>query len=108
MEMWPALFILLALFLLCAASTKSTDELRISLDRIVKNAGYVVPEYGLHIGSRSYTVDKRTIVIDSSLSKEMQLQVAIHEMAHVLTKEVGHGPEFQRVHQALLQSASKT
>lgn len=61
-------------------------------------------------GTASYTINKRKIYLCTSHSgtqydDNMLIYVTLHELAHVITKEIGHGPEFVGNFRKLLEKA---
>ena len=62
-------------------------------------------------GDKSYTINKKYVHLclkdekGDYYHKNMLKYVAIHELAHVKCKEIGHTPEFHRIFEQLLRKA---
>ena len=67
----------------------------------------------LNSSDKSYTLNKSDIYLclkepdGEYYNKNMLIMVAIHELAHVLCKSVGHTNEFWTIYDELLEKASK-
>ena len=63
--------------------------------------------------NKSYTVNKKDMFLclkdehGEYYNKNMLLYVAIHELAHVLSKSVGHTDEFYKINDKLLDKATE-
>lgn len=58
----------------------------------------------------SYTIDKKKIFLCTKFNgveydDNMLIYVILHELSHVLCKEIGHGEQFQHIFQGLLSRA---
>ena len=64
-------------------------------------------------GEKSYTVNKKHMHLclmneeGSYFNKNMLMYVALHELAHVKCKSIGHTPEWNGLFDELLQKATK-
>lgn len=63
-------------------------------------------------GDSSYTINKRNIYICTEANGEtyddnMLTYVTLHELAHTLCPEIGHGAQFQRIFETLLGRAER-
>ena len=64
-------------------------------------------------GRKSYTINKKYVHLclkdenGKYYEKNMLIYVALHELAHVKCKEIGHTPEFHRVFEEILQKDIK-
>ncbi len=64
-------------------------------------------------GEKSYTVNKKHMHLcllneeGNYFNKNMLMYVALHELAHVKCKSIGHTPEFHQIFDELLEKASR-
>ena len=87
------------------------------LDQIKENFALIDPKYRnipLQVGDSSYTEDKEVITLcltDPTTNKYYDmntlLYVAFHELAHVISKNEGHGDEFKENFARLLRMAAE-
>lgn len=87
------------------------------LSEVRANFEKLDPEYAkipLREGDSAYTENKEVItlcLVDPESKKQYDLNtvmyVAIHELAHVVSKNTGHGPEFKKNFSMLLKLAAK-
>jgi hypothetical protein len=87
------------------------------LSEVRANFSKLDPEYSkipLREGDSAYTENKEVITLclaDPESKKQYDLNtimyVAIHELAHVVSKNTGHGPEFKKNFSMLLKLAAK-
>ena len=67
----------------------------------------------LYEGKKSYTLNKKHVYIclkDENgryYNRNMLVYVCLHEYAHLLNVEIGHGKEFQQIFQQVLNAASE-
>ena len=65
------------------------------------------------MADKSYTVNKKHMHLclhnedGEYFNKNMLLYVALHELAHVKCKSIGHTPEFHQIFDDLLEKATK-
>lgn len=64
----------------------------------------------IYEGDQSYTFNKKKIYLclndgENSYDYDMVMFVAIHELAHVICKDIGHTDEFWRINDELLEIA---
>lgn len=87
------------------------------LDEVRERFRKLNPKYGdipLKKGSSAYTENKRAITLclkdphsNKYYSMNTIMYVALHELAHVITKSHGHGEEFKRNFKQLLDKATQ-
>lgn len=97
-----------------SADSKASEE---DVDRLAKNFNPDSISEGTEKSSyTSYSVNKGEKIVFCLRSKEQNeklidintlMYVAIHELAHLMTKEIGHPPEFWRNFKILLQEGIK-
>ena len=97
-----------------SADSKASQQ---DVDRLVKNFNPDSISEGTEKSSyTSYSVNKGEKIVFCLRSKEHNeklidintlMYVAIHELGHLMTKEIGHPPEFWRNFKILLQEAIK-
>jgi len=85
------------------------------LQRIHQDFGVLNPAYlkiPLRIGKSAYTENKSVITICKHHPKtgklypyQVYLYVALHELAHMVSHDYGHGKEFSRNFKTILQAA---
>ena len=88
-----------------------------TLIEIRRRLEIINPNYAripLREGSSAYTEDKHTIYLclrDPATAKAYDLSVlmyvCLHEIAHVISKNIGHGPEFKNNFSGLLARAAE-
>lgn len=87
------------------------------LDQVRANFAKIHPQYGhipLKEGSSAFTENKRIITLclvdpESKVHYDINtiMYVALHELAHVISKKHGHGEEFKRNFNLLLKRAAQ-
>lgn len=113
-----ALILFLALLLISAAALTRRSyysENHPILNKIKENFGRLNPEWRkipLRKGKSSFTEDKSVITLcienpDTGKYYDMNtlMYVALHELAHVNSSEIGHGEEFKKKFSELLRNA---
>ena len=111
------LFILWLIYSTCILCTQSNNE---HILLIKEKFGKIDPSYEDivivegRVGGGTYTLNKRKIVmcITDPISKQpypenVQMYVALHELAHVISKTYGHNEEFDRNFKSLLLQAQR-
>lgn len=79
-------------------------EIENDLKKIAPNVDFILSEN--KISDTTFTLDKRYIFLClNTKNKNTLMYVAIHELAHIITKEYGHGNEFITNFQMLLKKA---
>lgn len=103
---------------LCWSASEPTHP---DIENIKEKFSKIDPKYkNVHIvhgepGNGSYTIGKKKIVMctvdpvtKQPYDEHTQMYVALHELAHVITKQYDeHGPEFQRNFKHLLLEAQR-
>ena len=70
-------------------------------------------EISLYSGDKSYTINKEQVFLclkdenGEYYNKNMLLYVLLHELAHVINNEVGHGAKFNEINNELLALATE-
>jgi hypothetical protein len=73
----------------------------------------VLNEIGLYKGGKSFCINKQKIYLcltdeqDEYYDKQILIFVLLHEIAHVLTRSIGHTEEFHEIFEALLKEATE-
>lgn len=110
-----SLFVLAAL----ASGMRNRDDVKREplLALVRSNFTKLSPHYGeipLYEGNSSYTENKSSITLclrdqktASPYDSNTLMYVALHELAHVISKTYGHGDEFKKNFAALLDRAEK-
>ena len=100
-------FFLVGIVLVCIGWPRDDDTSKEPiLQHVRKNFKKINPEFKnipLYSGKGAYTDNKSEITLclsDPSTKKEYDsntvMYVALHELAHVISKEIGHGEEFRK------------
>lgn len=83
------------------------------LKELLKDVHPAIAKLRLYKGDKSYTLNKQKVFLcikdenDSYYSLNMLIYVLLHETAHVLNDEIGHGEKFQQIFDSLLEKAKE-
>jgi hypothetical protein len=107
----------IAVYVLIKPQTETYSDKNPMLDLVRSNFIKLNPKYGkipLREGKSAYTENKRVITLclkdpftDMYYDENTIMYVALHELGHVITPEVGHGPEFKRNFSILLRDGAR-
>ncbi len=113
-------FMVLALIVTAAYSFSSRSNYSSKhplLDRIRDNFAAIDPKYAkipLRTGDSAYTENKEVItlcLVNPETNENYDINtltyVALHELAHVISKSTGHGPEFKENFSKLLKRGAE-
>lgn len=99
------------------SSSDSSLSAHPMLDQVRMNFAKIDPKFGnipLREGKSAYTENKRIITLclvdpDSKVHYDVNtiMYVALHELAHVISKKHGHGDEFKRNFNMLLRKGAQ-
>ena len=111
------LFLLFVVLILVLKKSKekftSNDPMITELHRVMSAIHPKANDITLKQGNKSYTINKKDVTLclkdpgDQYYNKNMLVYVAIHELAHVICKSVGHTNEFWDINDKLLVKASE-
>ena len=116
------IFVLLLLFLgliiyICVQqvheSYAQSDPMLDRLRNHLKPLHPVVEKISLYMGNKSYTINKKKVYLclkDKNgryYDFNMLVYVFIHELAHVLCKEIGHTAKYYEIFRSLLRKAAQ-
>jgi hypothetical protein len=112
--------VIVAVAISSASSREYISDKHPVIDEIKRRFGMINPKYAkipIHIGHKSFTEDKTVITLcieDPETKKQYSINVlmyvALHELAHCLTKADGkesHGDEFKANFATLLKEAAE-
>ena len=106
------IFIVTALLLL--QYNKETYKNDIKIDELRRRVGKVFPivsNLEIYVGEKSYTINKEKVFLclkdekGDYYDENMLVYVLLHELAHVMNDEVGHGQKFQQIFDEILKEA---
>lgn len=106
----------LTMILISVQVKENIDETNPRIIEIKKLISPVNPEISkmnFRKGSKSYTINKEIIYLciydenGNYYDNNMMIYVALHEVAHVLCKSIGHTDEFRSIFENLLNIAEK-
>jgi hypothetical protein len=112
-------FIILAItaYILIKPQEEPYSDSNPMLDNVRIAFGKLNPKYAdipLRQGTSAYTENKKVITLclkdpftDTYYDFNTIMYVALHELGHVITPEVGHGPEFKRNFSILLRDGAR-
>ena len=89
----------------------SKDPMLIELQAILSRVDAKASKINIEKADKSYTVNKKNMFLclkdenGDYFNKNMLVYVALHELAHVLCKSIGHTQEFHNIFDKLLDKA---
>jgi hypothetical protein len=109
--------IIIILGLIITPQTETYSDNHPMLDRVREAYIKLNPKYGeipLREGTSAYTENKKVITLclkdpytNTYYDFNTIMYVALHELAHVISPSIGHGPEFKKNFSILLREGAK-